>query len=113
MKITMLDKSLTVCLEGEIDHHSARYMREEIDRAVERHKPAILVLDFAGVTFMDSSGIGLVIGRYRLMNLYDGIVKIQNTPPYIHRVMKLAGVGRISLLEGDEEITNEQISINH
>lgn len=63
---------LTVWLTGELDHHSARMMREQIDAAVERTRPSVLRLDFSGVGFMDSSGIGLIMGRYRLMQLYNG-----------------------------------------
>ena len=52
-------------LSGELDHHHTQKLREEIDRNVQKERPARLALDFAGVEFMDSSGIGLVLGRYR------------------------------------------------
>ncbi|MEG1774675.1 MAG: anti-sigma factor antagonist [Oscillospiraceae bacterium] len=63
---------LRVLLFGEIDHHSAIEMRRQIDEAAERHRPRNLVLDFGGVTFMDSSGIGLVMGRYKLVGGWGG-----------------------------------------
>lgn len=58
---------VTIWLSGELDHHAARSLREQIDGAVDRTGAKRLRLDFEGVTFMDSSGIGLVMGRYRLM----------------------------------------------
>lgn len=83
---------LSVLLTGEIDHHSAGKMRDEIDTAIEHHRPACLVMDFGGVSFMDSSGIGLVMGRYKLMKTIGGSVCVINTPKALRRVMKLSGL---------------------
>ena len=58
---------VTAYLEGEIDHHNAAALRECIDEAVEKHRPETLRIDFGGVSFMDSSGVGLVIGRTSVM----------------------------------------------
>ena len=59
--------TMTARLSGELDHHHTQKLREEIDRSVQKEHPNRLILNFAGVEFMDSSGIGLVLGRYRLM----------------------------------------------
>lgn len=66
MRIKKTDNTLIVLLEGEIDHHSASGMREKIDREIIKASPSELLLDFSGISFMDSSGVGLVIGRYAL-----------------------------------------------
>ncbi len=63
---------LRVMLQGEIDHHSAGQLREQIDCRLEELLPKRLILDFTGVTFMDSSGIGLVMGRVRQAAAYGG-----------------------------------------
>ena len=81
---------------GEMDHHGAANLREAIDASLERNHPAVLVLDFRDVTFMDSSGIGLVMGRYRLIREWDGAVEIHNPSPSIKKVMRLAGLDRIA-----------------
>ena len=60
-------ETVTAYLSGELDHHSAKEMREAIDNAVELNMPSRLVLNFKNVSFMDSSGIGLVMGRYRIL----------------------------------------------
>ena len=83
---------VTVLLSGEIDHHSASIMRPEIDRVIEEYRPRRLILDFGGVTFMDSSGIGLVMGRYKLISQFSGTVAIQHVPKALKRVMKLSGL---------------------
>ncbi len=90
------DKTLTAFLSGEIDHHSAAEIRSDIDLAVERYKPEKLVLDFREVTFMDSSGIGLVMGRCRTMQLIGGTVAVENTTPQIKKVMHLSGLDLIA-----------------
>ena len=87
---------LSVSLSGEIDHHSAVDIRRGIDTEIERFKPHRLVLDFGAVSFMDSSGIGLVMGRYRLMEPYGGIIEIINVPPSLKRVMQIAGLYKLA-----------------
>lgn len=89
---------MSVLLEGEIDHHTARLMREQIDTQAEKCHPSRMLLDFSGVSFMDSSGIGLIMGRHRLMNELGGSLKVQNPPPSIARMIKLAGLGRLNVM---------------
>lgn len=93
------DKTLTVYLDGEIDHHAAKGIREEIDGAIERVHPDTLTLDFRGVTFMDSSGIGLVMGRYRAMQQIGGTMSVQNASLHIRKVMRLAGLSKLARIE--------------
>ncbi len=95
-------------LSGEIDHHHAKEMREEIDFTAETVLPQILVLDFGGVTFMDSSGIGLIMGRYRLMQSANGRLIVRNASPHIRRVMQLAGMDKLAVLEETKGEGREQ-----
>ena len=99
IKIDNCDSIMTVKLEGEIDHHLAKGMREEIDQLAQRTRPTQMILDFKDVTFMDSSGIGLVMGRYRLMEITNGKLKVVNTSPHIKKVMKLAGLDRLAEIQ--------------
>ncbi len=66
MTTVLSDKSLTIYLKGEIDHHTAGSIRTRADNEIIKASPDELILDFSDVTFMDSSGVGLVIGRYKL-----------------------------------------------
>lgn len=88
---------LTVWLSGELDHHAARELREQIDSAVERSAARQLRLDFSGVTFMDSSGIGLIMGRYRLMLSRNGSLSVVGASERLRRVMKLAGLEKLPI----------------
>lgn len=83
---------LTALLFGEIDHHTARDIRLSVDSEIEKHHPSKLILDFRRVKFMDSSGIGLIMGRYRLMQLIGGGVVLDNVPPHLERIIALSGV---------------------
>ena len=86
-------------LSGEIDHHSAKPLREEIDSAIIRVQPELLELDFSAVSFMDSSGIGLIMGRCRLMEEHGGSVRICGASGHLKKVLKLSGIDRIAAVE--------------
>lgn len=92
-------KVVTAKLQGEIDHHNAPELRKDIDLAVEVHRPEMLVLDFDEVTFMDSSGIGLVMGRYKSVKAFGGKVTVKNTSSQIKKVMRLAGLDRLASID--------------
>lgn len=101
--IDIEERSVTAYISGEIDHHNAAGLRNEIDEAVESAYPEVLVLDFGGVTFMDSSGIGLVMGRYKLMKNLRGRIAVQNAPKAIRKVMRMAGIEKLLLVESRRE----------
>ncbi len=99
VKITVNGEVVTAFLDGEIDHHTAAVIRSEIDAEVEKNNPEVLILDFKDVSFMDSSGIGLVMGRYKLMKPLGGELHVSNTSPQIYKVMKLAGLDRLAKMD--------------
>jgi len=86
-------------LIGEIDHHSSAALREKIDDVLMFKKPKHLILDFKNVSFMDSSGIGLVMGRYRLMQSFKGTLEIRNVTKQTKKLMELAGLGSIAIIK--------------
>lgn len=89
---------LTVRIKGDIDHHSAKYIREKIDSSITANGTKKLVLDFSRVTFMDSSGIGLVMGRYALLSKYGGEIHIVEVNRVIYKVMELANLTKIATI---------------
>lgn len=97
--INVTGEVVTAYLSGELDHHTAKQMREEIDMAVELNMPSLLVLDFSDVSFMDSSGIGLVMGRYRNLQKSGASLHISGTNSNIYKVMKLSGIEKLATLE--------------
>lgn len=94
---------MVVYLIGELDHHTAKDIREKIDFAISCKKPNHLVLDFKNITFMDSSGIGLVMGRFRLMQNHKGSVEIKNVTSQTKKIMELAGLGKIAIINEIKE----------
>lgn len=96
VRIETEDSTVRAFIDGEIDHHCAPLIRSEIDFAVDENRPENLILDFKEVTFMDSSGIGLVMGRYQTMKSIGGRVTLENTPAQIKKVMRLAGLDRFA-----------------
>ncbi len=95
VRLIFRESVLTAVLSGEIDHHSAREIRGEIDETASKVKPRKLILDFSSVTFMDSSGIGLIMGRCKLMQIWGGTVEITNLPQKIRRIVSLAGLNQL------------------
>ena len=72
VKIINEDNKVIALLSGEIDHHNAKSLRQDIDFSLRENQPEELIMDFSEVGFMDSSGIGLVMGRYKLMQEIGG-----------------------------------------
>ncbi len=95
---------LTVWLDGEIDHHNASGIRMRVDETIARIKPKVLRLDFSAVTFMDSSGIGLIMGRYKNIQPWSGKLEVINVPRTMAKVMRLAGLERIATIRNMEEV---------
>lgn len=103
VEIKINGEVMTAYLCGELDHHTAADMRAEIDAAAELNMPALLVLDFTRVSFMDSSGIGLVMGRYRNLSPRGTKIHITGTSPQIYKVMKLSGIARLATIDEAKE----------
>ena len=89
----------TVTLSGEIDHHSARSMTAQLEEVISTLLPMRLVLDLSGVTFMDSSGIAVVMRTHRQLTRHGGTLRVVSIPTQPRKVLDAAGVGRIITLE--------------
>ena len=89
-KVTFVPGSGTLAayLSGEIDHHAAQTLRRQVDDRL----PELLTLDFSGVTFMDSSGVGLILGRGRHVSALGGRLTVQNPPRAVRRMLDLAHI---------------------
>lgn len=90
---------LVVRISGEIDHHSAAEMRKDIDNELYEATPQKLILDLSGVDFMDSSGLGLILGRYGRMRELSGELVVLNPTEAVLKIIKLAGAERIIKIE--------------
>lgn len=86
---------LKIKLRGEIDHHSAAAVRVAIDEMIRSKRPCELIIDMSAVDFMDSSGLGLIMGRYNTMKEIGGSVTVADPTPATEKIMNLAGLERI------------------
>ena len=88
-------QELKIKLRGEIDHHSAAAVRTSLDEMIRTRKPQTLVIDMSAVDFMDSSGLGLIMGRYTAMQSIGGELCVLDPSPATEKIMSLAGLERI------------------
>lgn len=96
---------LTAFVKGEIDHHTAPEIRESIDDAfVMAENTELLVLDFSDVSFMDSSGVGLVMGRYRLVAGKGKKLRVDNLSPRDYKIMKMSGIEKLAEINQRKEV---------
>ncbi|MGN1120589.1 MAG: anti-sigma factor antagonist [Oscillospiraceae bacterium] len=93
LKVYNDGRRMTAALSGDIDHHSARALRAELDEQISFSRPEQLILDFAEVGFMDSSGIGLILGRLKAVRAIGGDILIKNARSDIEAVIRLSGLG--------------------
>ena len=89
------NKSLTVHLSGDIDHHSAKHLRESTDVMLFRRKPEVLILDFSKVGFMDSSGIGFIIGRAEIAREIGATVRVVGLSGTLKKLARLSGIEKV------------------
>lgn len=98
------DKVLILNITEEIDHHSAEKIRNRADYEIQKYMPKNLIIDFAKVSFMDSAGIGMLIGRYKTVALFGGKTYITNVNQSIKKVFEMSGVLKIiPIIEGGTE----------
>ena len=83
---------LIVKIDGELDHHSAKSVRENIDIEIKGGNIKTLIFDFSDLSFMDSSGIGIIMGRFQLMSLCGGRVIVENAPEYVKKIIFMSGL---------------------
>ena len=94
MKLVRGDDVLRAILSGELDHHSAREIRAVLDAVLCEMMPHTLILDFGGVTFMDSSGVGLIMGRYKKLQ-ENGSISIAGANDSIQRIILISGLHKL------------------
>ena len=94
IEATSADRNLLLEMKGELDHHGARNALRELELSIDAALPKKLVLDLSGVTFMDSSGIAVVLRARRRMEALAGSLVVVNIPRQAARVLETAGLGR-------------------
>ena len=101
------DKLLNLEIDEEIDHHRAEILRRNADYEIQRRNPKRVILDFNNVYFMDSAGIGMVIGRYKTASMIGAKIEMKNVKPNIRKIFDMTGVLKIIPIV-EEEHKNEK-----
>lgn len=93
------DRNLLIQFSGELDHNGAKDAIRQLEYAMDAALPKKLVLDFTGITFMDSSGIALILRAKRRMDLLGGNVYVCHVPQQARRVLNTAGIGHLVVIQ--------------
>ena len=89
------DKLLIFEITEEIDHHVAEKIRRIADNEITRYMPRKVIFDFSGITFVDSSGIGMVLGRYKMIKMLGGSMELKNVSQSVKKIFDMSGITKI------------------
>ncbi|SHI16953.1 anti-sigma F factor antagonist [Desulfosporosinus lacus] len=100
--------TLLLRIDGELDMHTASDLRQAIDSEIEKRGIRTVILNLQDVQFVDSSGLGVILGRYKKLLPLGGKLKITNVPPHIYKIMELSGLPKIISFYVDEAHAYEE-----
>lgn len=89
------DKLLLIKITEDVDHHTTERIRRKADNEITRYMPRKVVFDFDKVSFMDSAGIGMIIGRYKTMKMLGGSFEIVNVSKSVKKILEMSGITKI------------------
>ena len=104
MRYEVQENCLTIFLPNELDHHNAEEIRRKADRLIEKHHIKCVIFDFTETNFMDSSGIGVIMGRYRMVHLLGGEVWAVNANERMKKILVMSGVTKIIQIYEEEHV---------
>ncbi len=101
------DKQLTLKITEEIDEHTTEKLRRKIDNEITRFLPRKVIFDFSNVSFMDSAGIGMLLGRYKVIKMLGGQLELLNVNRQIEKIFEISGILKIIPLikDNDENVS--------
>lgn len=92
---SITDDTMVVKLARELDHHNSVPIREEIDKQIYSGRVRNIIFDFENTTFMDSSGIGVILGRHRILKNVGGVIAVTNISKSVDRLLTISGIYKI------------------
>ncbi|MBS4209699.1 anti-sigma F factor antagonist [Bacillus sp. FJAT-50079] len=104
-------KVLCIRLSGELDHHTAGEVKDKVTEAIEKYNIVHLVLNLEKLLFMDSSGLGVILGRYKQIKLRHGEMVVCAISPPIKRLFDMSGLFKIIKLETSEQYALERLGV--
>lgn len=103
MEYQVQENCLTIFLPKEVDHHNAEIIRQDADRVIENNHIKYVIFDFEQTEFMDSSGIGAIMGRYRIIRLIGGEVWAVHTNERIRKILTMSGITKIMQIYEEDQ----------
>ncbi len=103
MNYQIQENCLTVYLPREIDHHNAEELKKETDRLIDHNHIRYVIFDFAGTDFMDSSGIGVIMGRYRRIQMRGGQMCAVHAGERMKKILTMSGVTKIMQIYEEDD----------
>ncbi|CAG7612101.1 Anti-sigma F factor antagonist [Paenibacillus solanacearum] len=95
-------KALIVRLKGELDHHTAESVKTRMEEAIMRGNSSHIILSLKDLSFMDSSGLGVILGRYKLITAKGGKMVVCNVNPAVYRLFEMSGLFKILSIQENE-----------
>lgn len=102
---------LCIRLEGELDHHTSAELRDRVETAMDQHDIRHIVLNLEHLKFMDSSGLGVILGRYKRIKNSDGEMVVCAISPSIKRLLEMSGMFKIIRLEENENFALRKLGV--
>lgn len=104
MNYQIQENCLTINLPNDLDHHNAEEIRKLSDQLITKNHIKHIVFDFRNTNFMDSSGIGVIMGRYKQISLFGGVIWAANTNERIKKMLVMSGVTKIMQIYEEERV---------
>jgi len=102
---------LCIRLSGELDHHTSEELKSRVTEAIEKHHILHIITNLEKLTFMDSSGLGVVLGRYKQIKLKNGEMVVCAITPQVKRLFEMSGLFKIIRLEPSEQFALERLGV--
>ncbi|MCU9613764.1 anti-sigma F factor antagonist [Caldibacillus lycopersici] len=111
INLEMKQNVLCVRLSGELDHHTADQVRDQVSTTIEKHDIRYLVMNLENLMFMDSSGLGVILGRYKQIKQRNGEMVVCAVSPPVERLFNMSGLFKIIRLEPTEEFALKRLGV--
>lgn len=111
MDLEVKDEVLCIRLEGELDHHTSGQLRERVEASLDENRIRHILLNLQGLRFMDSSGLGVILGRYKRIKNAGGEMVVCAISPSIKRLFEMSGMFKIIRLEESEAFALRKLGV--
>jgi stage II sporulation protein AA (anti-sigma F factor antagonist) len=111
VNLVVRNNVLCIRLEGELDHHTAEVLRAQVDESIQKNSIHHIVLNLEKLSFMDSSGLGVILGRYKLIKNIGGEMVVCAISPPVKRLFEMSGLFKIIRLEETEKTALQTLGV--